>query len=389
MKGILVAFIIINIVVVCDTATFSTEEKCSGKSHITIKIALLDSFIPSFTSPAEMYEILNGYSWETNEVRYEFRVKWVKDFQIANGILRKENFSILLIPGIGKEFWRILDDEKLSRWKNEIRNFVANGGGYFGSCGGANIASLGLLSPQKRGWESWTVWEWFMNKSVLGIAPVKSYQDMADPIASSIIWKNPSRVGMSAYVWYNLSINGTGICQKCKINTSHPIFQGYKRGERIIRWVAGPALLPVSKNVTVLAEYPDENISGPNGNKSTCIHAWKYKPNPFDFWQMEDEIIETHIAEKPCAISCRYGNGRVVIFGNHPEHPVWKRGEIFERDTHKNHLLFKGLFQWKNREYLPTSYNWWIVRRSIAWCAKIPDNELPPIEDFGEDNLIK
>jgi len=69
----------------------------------------------------------------------------------------------------------------------------------------------------------------------------------------------------------------------------------------------------------------------------------------------------------------------VVIFGNHPEHHVWKGGRIFEGDTGSNRMFSKGLFHWKDRQMLPDSYNWWIVRRSAAWAAGVPAGELPPI----------
>ncbi|NIA10241.1 MAG: hypothetical protein GWP10_11085, partial [Nitrospiraceae bacterium] len=205
---------------------------------------------------------------------------------------------------------------------------------------------------------------------------------MGDPVACSLAG-NPARIGQSAYVWYNLSIDGSGVCQHCRVNTSHPIFKGYGHDTRIIRWVGGPALIPDGNNVAVLAWYPDENISGPHGNESTSIHAWKYKFNPsepLDSWDMENDIIETHLAGRPAAVSCDYGNGRVVIFGNHPEHSVWAGGKIIEDDTDNNHIFSKGLFQWEDKQRLPDSYNWWIVRRSAAWAAGVPDDELPPID---------
>ena len=374
-----VIFMGILFILVCNVTSpfsFTSQKEINHitKNHIIIKIALLDSLIPSFTSPTEMEEILNKYSWEFDGISYEFKTQWVTDFEIASGILRKENFDVLVIPGIGKEFRRPMDD----KWKKEIRNFVTDGGGYFGTCGGANLASLGLINAKQRGWKKETIWEYFMNKSAIGIAPVKAYQDMGDPIACSIIYKNPSRIGQSAYIWYNLSIEGCGVCQHCRINKNHPIFYGCENDTRIIRWVGGPALLPVG-NVTILAWYPSQNISGLNGNESTSIHAWRYVGqdfnHPLDFWDMDD-IIETHLAGKPAAIACNYGKGRVVIFGNHPEHPVWKGGRIVEEDTNKNHMLLKGLFRWEDRKMMPFSYNWWIVRRSVAWVAGI--ERLPP-----------
>ncbi len=352
------------------------------KNHVVIKIAILDSVIPTFTSPPEMEMILHAYSWESENFSYEFETQWLTDFQISRGALK--GYDLLVIPGIGKEFRRPMDNTLLSQWKKEIKDFVANGGGYLGTCGGANLASQDIVSAKQRGWGEETIWEWFMNNSALGIAPVEAYQDMGDPIACSLVLKNPARIGHSAYIWYNLSIEGTGICQHCRVNKSHPIFHGYEDDTRIIRWVSGPALIPKNGNVTVLVLYPDENISGPNGNESTSIHAWRYvgleMNEPLDFWDMEDEVIETHLAGKPAAIACRYGKGRVVIFGNHPEHPVWDGGRIIEEDTDSNHMLLKGLFCWKDRKMLSPSYNWWIVRRSAAWAVGIPDDRLPSIE---------
>jgi len=343
--------------------------------HIVIKVAILDSAIPGMASPEEMMKILDGYVWEGDNKTYEFRAEWITDFEISTGKLNE--FDVLIIPGIAKGYTHFLGESSLSKWKNEIKKFIYSGGGYFGTCGGANMAAMGLLSPEERGWKQWTAWEWFMNKAALKIAPVKAYQDMADPIACSIIWKNPFRLGQSAYIWYNFSADGAGVCQNCRVNRQHPVFNEYEKEERLIRWTGGPALIPVG-NVSILVWYPDENVSGVKGNESTSIHAWKFKFDlaNMDFWDMEEELIETHLASKPAAIACSYGKGRVIIFGNHPEYSVWKDGRIYEIEG-KN-FRFLGLFHWRDRQMLPPSYNWWIVRRSVAWVAGI--DELPPIE---------
>ncbi|MGC9307166.1 MAG: hypothetical protein ACP5FL_00125 [Thermoplasmatota archaeon] len=347
----------------------------------TITVALLDSFIPSFTSPPEMHALLDGYTWSEGTNSYCFEVTWLTDPQITAGGL--DGFDVLIIPGIGKEYRR--PHAVGASWKEAIREFIANGGGYFGACGGANMAAECLVPPEQRGHTSMTAWEWFMNASALGIASVQAYQDIGDPIALSLAGV-PERIGQSAYIWYNLSIEGSGLCQQCPVNRSHPIFAGYDGDSRIIRWVGGPALLPTG-DVSVLAWYPDENMSGPHGNASTMLHAWRYSPDPWqplDWWDMDDRVIETHLAGKPAAISCRYGEGRVVLFGNHPEHPVWRGGRLVERDTERNRMLGLGLFGWTGREELPEDYNWWIVRRGVAWTAGIAVDDLPPISGSGK-----
>lgn len=350
--------------------------------HTTIHVALLDAVIPTFTSPPEMHAILDGYTWSAGDQTYGFDVTWLTDIQITTGTL--DGFDVLIIPGIGKEYRR--PGMLGSRWKNAIRTFVTDGGGYFGTCGGANMGAEQLMTAAQRGHTRMTAWEWFMNASALGVAPVQAYQDIGDPIALSLAGQ-PGRIGQSAYIWYNLSIEGSGLCQRCPVNRSHPIFAGYEDDSRIIRWVGGPALLPRG-NVSVLARYPDENMSGPHGNTSTMLHVWRYTPGleqPLDRWDMEPGYVETHLAGRPAAVACRHGEGRVVLFGNHPEHPVWRGGRIVERDTGRDRMLTDGLFGWTDRRELPGDYNWWVVRRSVAWTADLDADMLPPIA--GSDKV--
>lgn len=178
--------------------------------HATIHVALLDAVIPTFTSPPEMHAILDGYTWTTGDSSHRFEVTWLTDRQVTAGLL--DRFDVLIIPGIGKEYRRpgLLG----SKWKHAIQDFVANGGGYFGTCGGANMAAERLVPPGQRTHERMTTWEWFMNASALGVAPVHAYQDIGDPIACSMRGQ-PGRIGQSAYIWYNLSIEGSGLCQRC------------------------------------------------------------------------------------------------------------------------------------------------------------------------------
>lgn len=128
-------------------------------------------------------------------------------------------------------------------------------------------------------------------------------------------------------------------------------------------------------------------MSGPSGNASTSLHVWRYTPGPgqpLDWWDMEEQVFETHLAGRPAAVACRYGDGRVAIYGNHPEHPVWRGGRIVERDTGRDRMLVGGLFGWTARRELPEDYNWWVVRRSVAWTAGLGVDELPPVARGGK-----
>jgi hypothetical protein len=75
---------------------------------------------------------------------------------------------------------------------------------------------------------------------------------------------------------------------------------------------------------------------------------------------------------------------------------VWWNGYIREMDTTKPVCLGTGLYQWKDiAPFSPNAerevtHTWWLVRRFVAWAAKIPDDCLPPIqigESIKKENL--
>jgi hypothetical protein len=72
--------------------------------------------------------------------------------------------------------------------------------------------------------------------------------------------------------------------------------------------------------------------------------------------------------------------GRIVITSGHPSMNSWQGGHIEEVEDTDNNCVNDGLHYWVNitsdDEF---SYNYWIIRRSIAWSAKLPDNDLPPV----------
>ena len=69
---------------------------------------------------------------------------------------------------------------------------------------------------------------------------------------------------------------------------------------------------------------------------------------------------------------------------------IWYGGHIIESSNKKNSLA-SGLHKWINIDKLSTTleneltHTWWIVRRIVAWAAKVDDDSMPPI-DYNENN---
>ena len=84
--------------------------------------------------------------------------------------------------------------------------------------------------------------------------------------------------------------------------------------------------------------------------------------------------------------------GRILLCTAHPEYMVWWNGHITEMKNTNFTCLGTGLYKWE--DIAPLSQNakdelthtWWMVRRFVAWAAKVPDDHLPPIQ---KDELIE
>ena len=100
-----------------------------------------------------------------------------------------------------------------------------------------------------------------------------------------------------------------------------------------------------------------------------------------------DALVETNYKNQPFMTTELYPNenkARIVLNIGHPEHNVWWGGYINEEDTDSN-SLYGSLYHWMDitpeNETIEDefSYNYWTLRRSIAWAAKVPDNDLPSV----------
>jgi hypothetical protein len=398
----------------------------SGNADVKeVKVAILADEQLGWASGKELYiRILNNYQWTVGDKKYKFVTTEIYDEDILRGELTTKNYDVLLMPGAGvgdgeslvKGFFSPLP--RVKKWKENIDNFVKSGGGYSGYCGGTMLATRLYKDP---GSFAGRVYD----RGSLGFSEVKMYMGeesfgVRNVGAGMYICSNHTPLNLDKPENINKwELQQSGIPLDMQMINKHPIFDDYLKDECSIKWHGGPALIipdDCQRNITVLAKYPEWEISE---NSSTRLHEWKYIGGPIDIikgffkareifkeygkplppgafatiaysydWEKTDKIVELNYSNKAGIVAEIYPNenhGRIVLNGLHPQFPIWFGGHIVEaEDTDKNSLL-EGLFKWVDRvPWADTpedelTYTWWIVRRSVAWAAKVPDNDLPPI----------
>lgn len=374
--------------------------------------------------------ILHNYSWTSPTTTFSIQTSYVFDRDILKGRLNTRKFDVLLVPGGGvgdghavMKGFRF--SRKARRWKKNISSFIKDGGGYVGICGGtALITTLQTADKKPR-----TFFERQYHQSSLGITTVASfYRSFAFPLFYPFQRNHPEDIGASAYVFSfapGVTTNGVrvhsgGIPIDVSLCSNHPIFSGIGQQKVRLRWWGGPALVVPEKpdrEVQILARYPEQELSE---NKDVRIHAWQYVgglhgllagliksarfikkehlslKNLFLYtyymagdWRLTNRLIELAYSNKPCITTEVYPNeqkARIVLCTGHPEYLIWWGGHIKERKEGVFHCLGEGLYQWQDIQPFSTdaarelAHTWWMVRRFVAWAAKVPDDALPPIQ---------
>lgn len=374
--------------------------------------------------------ILQGYTWTSQNVTYAMETTYLFDKDIMQKRLRAEEFDVLLVPGGGvgdglammKGFWF---SRRVRKWKKNISAYIQDGGGYVGICGGtALITDLKTAERTPR-----TFLERLYHRSSLGVTCVSSYyKSLAFPLFYPFQRNHPERIGAIAYVFSfapgvtadGVRIHSGGAPIDVQISKDHPIVSDAPQQTLRVRWWGGPALVvpkQPDREVCILARYPMQDLSS---NSDIRIHAWRYVggirgllvaffkaagyikkqkdslKNLFLYtfymagdWKATEKVIELDYADKPCITTEVYPNekkARIVLCTAHPEYLVWWGGRISEGTTKDFHCLGEGLYHWEGiapvskDASFELSYTWWMVRRFVAWAAKVPDNQLPPFQ---------
>jgi glutamine amidotransferase-like uncharacterized protein len=407
------------------------DEPIPSQHKHVIRVAILSDELLGWGSGKRMFpEILQGYTWKIDQETYTITTQFLSDTDILQGRLKTTEFDLLLVPGGGVGDGQAITKgfqyfRRVKKWKHNIASFITAGGGYIGICGGTALLT-DLKTEQKK---PRTFLERQYHKSALGVTCVSSYyKTIAFPLFYPFQQNHPQDIGATAYVFSfapgtttdGKKIHTGGAPIDFQLQKDNPIFSDVQQQTERIRWWAGPGLIVPEhpdREIHILARYPQQDISETPALK---IHAWRYKggihgllvafiktagymkkqkmslKNLFLYtyylagkWELTEKVIKLDYSNRPSITAEVYPNenkGRILLCSAHPEYMVWWGGQIKERTSDEFPCLGTGLYQWEDISPLSKdlsreiTHTWWMVRRFVAWAAKVHDTHLPPIE---------
>ena len=198
-----------------------------------------------------------------------FDIGIVTENDILKGAL--ENYNVLIV-GSGMYYCRYLGEEGCKK----IEEFVYNGGGYIGHCGGSVAAVKGYPKSSSSSW--------------LELADVRLELKENGNLLSSYV-RGP--------VIYSITM------------PEHPILFGYEGKVPLVYWWGPIFSSEVGENVSVVA-----TISGPSPDIQTS------NPEITRIDGIMPSIEELNESSgKPAILAANYGHGKVVVVSPHPEIP--------------------------------------------------------------------
>ena len=407
-----------------------SSEMNTSKTQEIIRVAILAEEPLGWGSGKHYFPMIVDYTWEKENITYKFSASYIYDKDILKGKLTTKDFDVLVVPGGGvgdgeaivKGFTHI---PRVKKWKKAIAQFIKDGGGYVGICGGT--AMFTELETKKG--KATTFLEKRYDKSSIGISSVKSYyKEIAFPLFYPFQYTHPEVIGATAYIFSfapgktqdGVFIHTGGVPIDFVVNKKHPLFSDVPGKTVRIRWWGGPGLIVPknsSENIDILAWYPDDALTE---KTKTSINAWRYTGGFFGLlkglwkafclikkyheplkhlllytyylvggWEKTNHRIDMDLAKKASITTEIYPNdqkGRILLCTSHPEYMIWFDGQIKEEPVKKGTVMGEGFHRWHDIRPLSKdaadefTATWWIVRRFVAWAAKIPDDHLPPIE---------
>jgi len=328
----------------------------SDKNEIIIRVALY----PLKTGSDIFLRQALNYAWYANGKLYRFdtHVLTFKEIRSKDFYSNLKNYDVFIA---GASYLSYLVDGKREAFKKSIEKFLSDGKGFYGVCAGAFLASQGYENP-----DNW--FERETNKGVLRIANVYLNCDFDRELQ---------------YLLKEASLPNPRFGQipiEVKVNKSSPIpiFKPFRKEVFNISYGGGAGLYIANSKDPRLGKVYPLLIYNEELMETKPIHFWK---RVLIGWK-KGETIKTDLKGNYAMIATTFNNsGRIVLISSHPEIPVMVNGTIVEFFGRNTLGIPRIVYAWYNGTRLNMSKNLWIHRRVVAWLAKVPDEDLPPIEE--------
>jgi glutamine amidotransferase-like uncharacterized protein len=284
--------------------------------------------------------------------------------------LNRDHFDILVVGASARSY--ILHGLS-SAWKEHVRSFVASGGGYIGMCAGSILASCGIEQPS-------SAFHQLINANALGISNVYIYEDFFGEL--QYVLKN----GFSFDKWTqpeNKTAGYVDVNTSVVHDASNVIFSSYDKNYCHLTYAGGPGMVPTDTKDALFSDLQPLLLYNEELMHTKPIHYYRPTASGWDIWKN----VSTNLLDSYAGVSNSYGDGRVVLFGPHPELILTLNGTIYE-------YLDRGLSLYLPKFIAPPQFvfsyigemasytNHWMMRRSAAWAAGLSEDLFPPIDDL-------
>ena len=190
------------------------------------------------------------------------------------------------------------------------------------------------------------------------------------------------------YIWklgeytYNPQHGMIPLEMRINRSSSNPIFNCWDRPTINITYGGGPALYPANINDSDYGEIDPILIINEELMETKPIHYYQKR---LIGWNIS-RVVETDMLNQYGGVSTTYGDGRVVIFTAHPEIRPTLNGTVNEYIAHSTGFgigikPIRAVYEYLG-EHQNISCNWWIHRRTAAWIAEVPEEDLPPCNEL-------
>ncbi|MCY0894570.1 MAG: BPL-N domain-containing protein [Acidibacillus sp.] len=245
-------------------------------------------------------------------IEYGFDYLEISDHDIRNGIL--ESTDVLIVPGgpdAGESYYAGLGE----RGFDNMRAFIARGGGYIGSCAGSYLPLTATRSntPDKHMW--------------LNVIPATD------------------RSGL------NYWRTGAGFVRVALADDNFIPFFSLQCGQSttmdVIYWEGPIFELEEGSTIRVLAVFDEFIASG------TAMQQWSPERNLCATdslkWNnpLTQERFERYMKQQPAIVEARYGDGRLILYSFHPEfgfpQAPWQDNPLHLSVIHAIYALSSGI----------------------------------------------